>query len=311
MIVFLSLLAKVLPLYFLIGLGFIGRRILEVDSKSLARTAIYLVAPIVIFHSGFNSELTGPVLVLPLLFCLVGYLTALLFYVFSPLFFKDSQRYLLATASANSNTGYFGLPVVLALLGQDALTMAILVSLGSLLFENTLGVFLLARGNYSLKDSFFKLFKLPALYAFGLGLLLNALGLPADHPIYLDTVSLFKGAYVIVGMMIIGSGIAGVGKMDFDGKLIGLGFIGKFLVFPLLMLGLLFLDSHFGPYLPEQGREILWILSLCPIAANTVAYATEFKVHPEKAAQMVFLSTLFALLYIPFTYPLFFMYFAK
>lgn len=306
MTVFLSLLSKILPLYFLIGMGFVSRRYLEVEARSLARTTIYLVAPVVIFHSGFNAEVQGSVLILPLLFCLVGYMTSAIFYFFiSPLVFKDSRRNLLSCAVGNSNTGYFGLPVVLALLGQEAFTLAVLVSLGSILFENTLGVFLLARGQFSAKQSLLKLFKLPALYAFSFGLLLNVLGLTTENLIYTDTVALFKGAYVILGMMIIGSGIASVEKGAFDVKLIGLALIGKLMLFPALMVCLLILDSHFGPFLSQEGRQILWILSLCPVAANTVAYATEFKLYPEKAARLVFLSTLVALVFIPLAYPLF------
>lgn len=306
MTIFLSLFVKIIPLYFLIGLGFVSRRFLEIDARSLARTTIYLVAPVVIFHSGFNTDIQGSVLILPLLFCLVGYTTSAIFYfLISPLFFKDSRRNLLSCAVGNSNTGYFGLPVVLALLGQEAFTLAVLVSLGSLLFENTLGVFLLARGQFSARQSFFKLFKLPALYAFSFGLLLNVFGLTTQNSIYTDTLALFKGAYVILGMMIIGSGIATVEKGAFDFKLISLSLIGKLMLFPSLMVGLLAVDSHFGPFLTPEGRQILWILSLCPVAANTVAYATEFKLHPEKAARLVFLSTLAALVYIPLVYPLF------
>ena len=306
MTIFLSLFAKIIPLYFLIGLGFVSRRFLEIDSRSLARTTIYLVAPIVIFHSGFNAEIRGSILILPLLFCLVGYTTSAIFYFFiSPLVFKDSRRNLLSVAVGNSNTGYFGLPVVLALLGQDAFTLATLVSLGSLLFENTMGVFIFARGQYSVRQSFLKLFKFPALYAFSFGLFLNLLGLSTQHPIYTDTVALFKGAYIILGMMIIGSGIASLEKGAFDVKLISLSLIGKLALYPTLMVGLLFLDSHYGPFLTPEGRQILWILSLCPVAANTVAYATEFQTYPEKAARLVFVSTLVALVSIPLVYPLF------
>jgi malate permease and related proteins len=41
-------------------------------------------------------------------------------------------------------------------------------------------------------------------------------------------------------------------------------------------------------------------MAIVPLAANTVALATELKVHPERAAIAVLLSTLFALFYIPF-----------
>ncbi len=40
-------------------------------------------------------------------------------------------------------------------------------------------------------------------------------------------------------------------------------------------------------------------MSIVPLAANTVAIATELKTYPEKASVAVLMSTLFALFFIP------------
>ncbi len=294
--VFLPLLIKVLPLYALILLGYISRRYLEVDSRSLARLVIYLISPVIVFHSGFSNALELNVLALPLIFCGVVSTVALLSTLLARFFFKDSTRSLYAFASGNSNTGYFGLPVLLALMGQDILSLAVLTSLGSILYENSLGVFLLARGHYSVKDSFKKVLRLPAIYALVAGLLLNALNLQTDSSIYIDFIGLFKGTYVILGMMIIGSGIASIQRTSFDQKLLSLGFFSKFGLTPLVMGVVLF---FVGSWISPEAHDVLWILSLCPVAANTVAYAHELKIFPEKAATLVFLSTIFAMFYIP------------
>lgn len=304
MSIFLVLFLKVLPLYFLILLGFVARRFLQIEARALSRTVIFLIAPVIIFHSGFTAPLAPSVLALPFLFWGVACVTALTITLLARFFYKGESRSLLSCAAGNSNTGYFGLPVILAVLGQDALTVGILTSLGSILYENSLGVFLLARGHYSARESLKKIVRLPALYAFGLGLALNALGLHVSAVAYTDFIALFKGAYVVLGMMIIGCGIGALQKSSLDLRLTVWAFFGKFLVFPLFMFGLLFADAHMGQILSEEARHILWILSLAPVAANTVAYATEFKVFPEKAAVLVFLSTVFALVFIPFAYPL-------
>ncbi len=299
MSVFLPLFLKVFPLYALIALGYIARRYLEIDTRSLVRTVIFLIAPVVVFNSGFTAPLQSNILVLPLIFWATVSVVALLSTVVGRFFFKDSTKNLFAFASGNSNTGYFGLPVILSLLGQDVFTLAVLTSLGSILYENSLGVFLLARGRYSAKESLKKVLGLPAVYAVLVGLLLNLLGLHTDTTVYTDFIVFFKGAYVVLGMMIIGCGIASIQKTSFDKTLLTLGFLAKFALTPLLMALVLWIDSQSGGWLSAEGRAILWILSLCPVAANTVAYATELKIHPEKAATLVFLSTIFALFYIP------------
>jgi predicted permease len=45
--------------------------------------------------------------------------------------------------------------------------------------------------------------------------------------------------------------------------------------------------------------HVLALLAIVPLAANTVAYATQLNAHPEKAAVTVLASTLWALIYIP------------
>jgi predicted permease len=41
------------------------------------------------------------------------------------------------------------------------------------------------------------------------------------------------------------------------------------------------------------------LMSIVPLASNTVAFATKLGVHPEKSAITVLASTLFVLFYIP------------
>ena len=88
-------------------------------------------------------------------------------------------------------------------------------------------------------------------------------------------------------------------SFEFDFKFISLAFLAKFLVWPLFMLGLIFLDSRFFGLFSPLLHKIMFLISIVPIAANTVAYAALLKTHPQKAAVAVLLSTLFALVYIP------------
>jgi predicted permease len=46
-------------------------------------------------------------------------------------------------------------------------------------------------------------------------------------------------------------------------------------------------------------RQVIVLLSLTPMAVNTVVLATALKVKPEKAALGVLSTTLFALFFIP------------
>ena len=108
-----------------------------------------------------------------------------------------------------------------------------------------------------------------------------------------------QGAYVVLGMMLIGFGISKINNFAFDYKFIGLSFLGKFFVWPLIMIFLILLDYHiFGIYNIEIYRAFI-LLAIVPIAANTVIFATVLNVYPEKVSSSVLFSTLFGLIYVP------------
>ena len=108
-----------------------------------------------------------------------------------------------------------------------------------------------------------------------------------------------QGAYVVLGMMLIGFGISKINNFTFDYKFIGLSFLGKFFVWPVLMFFLITLDYYiFGIYNIEFYRAFI-LLAIVPVAANTVIFATVLNVYPEKVSSSVLFSTLFGLLYVP------------
>ena len=86
---------------------------------------------------------------------------------------------------------------------------------------------------------------------------------------------------------------------------VSLAFFSKFILWPLLMSVIIFADTYFFHLLTIEIRNIMFLLSLTPLAANTVSFATLLKVQPQKAAIAVLLSTLFALFYIPLIVSLF------
>jgi len=67
----------------------------------------------------------------------------------------------------------------------------VLCILGFVLYENTLGFYIVARANFSIKESIRKVLKLPTIYAFLLGVLLNIGGIEFGE-IMSNTITQFK-----------------------------------------------------------------------------------------------------------------------
>lgn len=298
MFIFFTLLAKLFPLYVIILFGYIAGKFLNVKKEAIASLLIYTIVPVVIFVGVASTELNQNIILLPILFFALGSFIALLAFYLAGFIWKDATRNVLAFTSGTGNTGYFGIPVAIAIFGNDVIGIVSLIFLGIVLYETTLGFFLMARGNFTIKKSLIKLLTLPILYAYFLGLLVNLSHIQLGS-IFFDTAANFRGAFTILGMMIIGMGLADIKKIEFDFKFIGLTFLIKFAVWPLLMILLIFLNSTFFKIFDNSLDKILLLMAIVPLAANTVSYATLLKAKPEKASLAVLLSTFFALFYIP------------
>ena len=211
---------------------------------------------------------------------------------------KDSTRTLFAYASAAGNIGYLGLPLCLMLFGEQALPIAATLILGLSLFESTLGYYLFARSKSDFKSALLKLLKLPVLYAFIIGVIVNKFALSSPQAL-IEVFNLLKGGYSAFGMMIIGLGLAGISQKDFDGKFILLSMLNKFGLWFLIAYSLIWLDQNYLHLFNEITYKVFLVESIVPIAGNTVSYASIFKTKPAKASIAVLLSTLVALIFIP------------
>ena len=296
--VFLLLLAKLVPLYALVALGFFAGRVLGVGREPVAKLLIYVIVPAVTFYGVATVELDAAVLSLPLVFYAVCTCMGLLAFAFTRTMWKDSSAHILAYTCGTGNNGYFGYPLVLALFGEQAFALAVVAGIGFLLYECTTGLLLLSRGSPEAGSGWKRILRFPMPYAFLLGLAWNVLHLPLPQPA-LDLLLAFRGAFTVLGMMLVGLGLAGVKRLFVDRRFLTVAFVFKFLLWPLLVLGFIAMDRGFLHLYGEQVHQVMTALAIVPLAANTVAWATELKMHPEKAASAVFLSTAFALLYIP------------
>lgn len=296
--VFFTLLAKIIPLYSIIALGYFLGKHKAINNKTIATLLIYVLVPLIVFDGAARANLELGTISLPFLFFILSCIICLIFYAISSFIWPGSEKNLIAYTAGTGNTGYFGLPVAIAIFGEHTVPLMVMAMFGLLIYEASLGFFIMSRGNFSVKNSLMRVIKLPTIYAFALGLLVNMAHIKLGLN-YNNLMNNFRGAYSVLGMMLIGLGIGANKKLQFDIKFIAVTFFAKFAVWPLLILLIIFADKFFLHIYNQQIYEVMLLLSIVPLASNTVAFSMILKLHPEKAALAVLLSTLFALLYIP------------
>lgn len=299
------LLGKIIPLYILILLGFIGGKFFRVKKETISSLLLYIIAPVIFFNGVYTTKLNFATLSLPVLFFCLCSLMCLTFLFISRFVWKDAvSRNIYAFMTGESNVGYFGLPVIAALFGSNLVGTAVLCTLGFSFYESSIGFFIAARGKHSAFESFGKLFKLPTIYALTLGLIANIMNVHLGN-IYTDFATNFKGAFTILGMMLVGLAVSNFTKWKIDFKFVSMAFFSKFIVWPLAMLLIIYLDTTiFHVYTPEI-HKVIFLMSIVPVAASTVVFATVLNAYPEKISVTVLTTTMFALCYIPLLVGLF------
>jgi hypothetical protein len=251
-----------------------------------------------------TTKLSWTVIAIPFGYFAISGILGVLFYTLSKKVWPGTERNILAFSAGAGNVGYFGLPLVLAVLGESALGIAILIVFGSILYENTIGFFLVSKSNASVKESIIKVLLMPRLHAFVVGVILSLLSVQVPEMLK-DLFANARGAYSVLGMMLVGIGISGISKASVDYKFMLSAFIPRFIIWPGIAIGLILLDSTFFHIYSKEIRAVFLLLSAVPMASNTVAYSSLQGGHPEKTALSVLISTIIALFFVPLVYNVF------
>lgn len=298
MSIFLSLFINLLPLYFLIGLGYFAGRVLKVDRRSLGTLAIYIFMPIVVFGFVADLDFQPSYIVLPVFIFIVSTLTGVAFLAIGKKVYKDNQANLLSMCTSMGNTGYFGLPLVFLFFEKDLVAIYVFMMLGGLFYEATVGYYIAARGAFNVRQSVMKLLKFPTIYAMIAGFSVNYMAIELPE-LFWTYWTHFKGAYVIVGMMIVGASLSDIKRLVFGPRFIALVFAGKFIMWPALSFAFVLLDQHIFKWLSTDLHHLVMMMAIVPPAANIATFATQMNLDPEKAATTILIGTIFALIYIP------------
>lgn len=293
-----------IPLAALMIAGFVMGKMQNIDLKTVGYLAIYCFTPIVGFGGAAQLHISPSVLMLPFVTCLMASCVGTtLFYAGHKFLSDKSLAYLLPIATGSGNTGYFGLPVAIALFGSEITGVYLLAILGISVFESTIGYYFIHRGVLSAKEALKRVAKLPLLYSLIAGLAFAASGLELPAPA-LKLWELSKGAYVCLGMMIIGIALSQQRRFTISLPLLGFGILGRFMMWPLLAIGFVTFDRHITEFFSPMMHHCILLISVAPMPANLAAYAAQNNLRVDQAAGLILITTVMAVIGLPFILPI-------
>ncbi len=279
---------SILSIYIFIVMGYLSKMFFkeQIDEKTITLLNVYFLQVFLTFWGLLIRPVDISLLAAPAVYIgIVGvslFVTALV----ARHLFSDKKKYSIATVAALiGNTGNLGIPLNIAIFGEDSIPYTTIINLMNVFVVYTIGVFYYSRGTFDTKTSLKNILKLPILWAAFLALGLSYYNYKPDKVI-LDT--LMMGAYASMTMQLFLFGIYlyGTSIKKIDLKLLSWVMLFKFLFLPSLAFGILL----FLP-LDSMLKGILFMELIMPLAVANVNLASLYDCRPKEVTALVFFSS--------------------
>jgi len=293
----LDIFLSVISIYFFILLGFLAKAKLkdELQEKSLVIISIYFLQPMLTFWGLSTKRIDIELLQVPFLYMCISILCIVVSFFLAKTFFTDSkERSIITISSAIGNTGNLGIPIGIALFGQNSIIYTSLINVANIFIVYTIGVYFYSRGQFSIKESLFNIIKLPLIWFAILALCLNILQIEIHSSLFK---SLEMGAYaaMVLQLMIFGMFLYSVKLKSINLKLLFNVGIIKFILIPIISILIL---KNLN--LDEFIVGVILLELLVPLAVTNVNLSSLYNCKPVDVTALVFFSSLFFIPYILF-----------
>lgn len=283
-------LISILFIYVFILLGYMAKRIFKKDmnTKTLTLMSVYFLQPFVTVWGFSTAKLHGDHFYVPFIY--LGIILALLIptILLGKMLFADpKERAIFSIAGFVGNTGNIGIPLGIALLGEQSVIYTTLINIANVFIVYIIGVYIYSRGSFSIKDSLLNIVKIPIIPASIVAILINIY----DVALSTQIIEFFKmGAYagIVLQLFLLGTFLQGIRIKELHPKL----FIGtisqKFVIIPIATA---FILSYTDLSLFVQG--VIFMEMMVPLAVANINLASLYDCRPRDVTSLILLSTLF------------------
>ena len=278
-------LAPVIPVFLLIGAGFVFAHWKKINLTSVTEIIVYLGTPSLVFSSLAGKPLfANDIAVLSagilLIFAIVGFFIRLYFFVSG----FSSRGFALPTLFMNA--GNMGIPLALFAFGQAGLQRATLMFVIITFLQYSLGIYILnGRGNWT------EIFRLPLIYAALAGLSVNLAQISLPE-VLLRPIIMLGQATIPIMLISLGYRLHEVESLQWGHALggalarVGGGFAAAYLAVHLIGA-------------EGVNRQVLLLYGALPAAVVNFVLTEKYRQDPALAASIVVISTFISVFTIP------------
>jgi predicted permease len=283
-----SIIFSILGIYIFIVVGFIAKMSFkdQIDDKTITLINVYFLQVFLTFWGLLIRPIDITLLYAPSIYLGIVVVLLLVSVVVAKKLFESPKEYSIATVAAIiGNTGNLGIPINIAIFGEESIPYTTVVNLMNVFVVYTVGVFYYSRGSFDTKTSLLNIVKLPILWAAILAILLSIYGYKPSG-VVLNT--LMMGAYASMTMQLFLFGIYlyGTKIQEISKTLVIWVLTFKFLLLPAIAF-LVLVNIELDPMI----KGIIFIELMMPLAVANVNLASLYDCSPRVVTALVFLSS--------------------
>ncbi len=289
----ISTLLSIIFVYVFILLGYLSKRIFKEDmsTRTLTLMSVYFLQPFVTVWGFSTAKLHMEHIYVPLLYLAIILTLLLPTILLGRLIFTDiKERAIFSIAGFVGNTGNIGIPLGIALFGEQSVIYTTLINIANVFVVYIIGVYIYSRGSFSIKASLLNIIKIPIIPASIVAILININNIQLSAEIE----EFFKmGAYagIVLQLFLLGTFLQGIRVRELHPKL----FIGtvtqKFIIVPLFT----FIVLQFTEF-PPLVQGVIFIEMMVPLAVANINLASLYDCRPKDVTSLILITTL---LFIP------------
>jgi predicted permease len=285
---------NILPVFFLIMLGFLLGKKVKLDPSVLTTLNFYIIVPSFMFVMLTETDFPANVGLILVAATLMLVINASLGMVISKVrSFDNVMSRSFASSLMFYNSGNIGIPLITLFFSdhqnKSALGIALAVQISVLLVQNismnTVGFILANHRSGSLKESIVKVFKMPIIYSIALALCLKYFSFDPQSLSIWPALVYAKDAMIAIALLTLGIQLASTSLRSLRADVFlssALRLVGG----PIAALIIIWFMRFDGIV-----AQAFLISSSVPTAVNTALIAIECKTNPEFASQTVMVST--------------------
>ncbi len=278
-----------LPIFVIMGIGFLMQKKFELNLQTLARLNIYFLVPGFIFVKLSSTQISANLFWNILLFFIlyVVLLFGVSHFVGKMIGLERGEKTTFSNSIMFFNSGNYGVPVNDLVFKSDPLAMSIQVIMLTLqnIFLFSYGIFSLQSIQVGKLKAALGYFKMPVLYAMLAGVATNVFNIPVPSFIWVPA-NYIADAMIALALLTLGAQVAQI-KFTTGLSSVYYSLTLRLIIGPLIALAIIFIFKVDGIV-----AQALLIGSAMPTSVNSAVIAQEYDNHPKLAAQIVLFSTL-------------------